>query len=281
MKITKLRQFNKEISKYSIQGMHFFDRYMVQLFNHGHCAVYDLNSDSAEPLAYFKLASCSKENHANCCNFGIRHYKDNPIPLLYVVDGYSGEVMKCSVENIYCRDGVWGSEKVQEFNLDQSGFEAKGYIPFWGWPCWIVSDIEDVMYLHGARFRTNGSMDDVRNQNRYIICKFRLPSVEEGDKIFTADDVIDYFDTEYDVNFTQGGTVSGKYLIYCFGTGREGRPSAIRIWDLEAHKLMAPVDVSEITEEIEDCVVRDGKLIFNTQEFNLYSVDMKDIVRER
>ena len=82
------------------------------------------------------------------------------------------------------------------------------------------------------------------------------------------------------MNFTQGGTVSGKYLFYTFGTGKADNPSAIRAWDLEKQKLLSPIDVSEVTEELEDCTVIGDRLYFITQKSNLYYIPHSAAVGE-
>ena len=280
MVITKAIKFNKGTVKNSVQGMSVWHGKLFQLYHTGDCNVFDLEAGIAEPIATFRLGSASDGNHANNCNFGTIHYNGNPIPLLYVVDGNSGNVMKCSVENIVEKDGTYTSECIQTIHLDQSGFAAAGYMPYWGWPSWLVGTDGEHIWLHGARYRTNRSMDAYYDDNRYIITKFRLPSPDKKLAVLTADDVVEQFTTEYNVNFTQGGTVSGKYLFYTFGTGKADNPSAIRAWDLEKQKLLSPIDVSEVTEELEDCTVIGDRLYFITQKSNLYYIPLSAAVGE-
>ena len=272
--IEKVIQFDKGSVTRSVQGMSIYDGKLFQLYHTGLCNVYDLASGSQYPIASFALGSLSEQNHANSCNFSSVHYRGNPIPLLYVVDGNSGDVMKCSVENITVKNGVYSSEKIQELHLNQSGFEKAGYMTYWGWPAWLVSSDGEYLWLHGARYRTNGSMDEYYSDNRYIITKFRLPSTDKAVVVLTSADVVEQIVTEYNVNFTQGGTVSGKYLFYTFGTGKSDNPSAIRVWDLENGKLLGPVDVSSVEEELEDCCVVGDKLYFITQKSNLYCINV-------
>ncbi len=269
-------QGSKKLIKRSVQGMTIRDGKLFQLYHSGMCNVFDLASGNPDPIATFPLGSMSEHNHANNCNFSHRHLNGNPMPLLYVVDGNSGEVIRCSVENITEENGTYSSEKVQELNLDQSGFEKAGYMPYWGWPSWLVDGKSDFIWIIGARYRTNGSMQEFYNENRYIITKFKLPPTEAGDVVLTADDVVDQFITEYNVNFMQGGTISGKYLFYTFGTGREDNPSSIRVWDLEARRLHASLDVSEVAEELEDCSVVGDRLLFITQKSSLYGISLAD-----
>lgn len=280
LKIEKLIQFTKGSVTRSVQGMSIYDGKLFQLYHTGLCNVFDLDGGKTEPIASFPLGSMSENNHANNCNFSNVFYKGNNIPLLYVVDGNSGDVMKCSVENITEKNGVYSSEKIQEINLDQSGFEAAGYMPYWGWPSWLVSPDGEYIWLHGARFRTNGSMDAYYKDNRYIITKFRLPSPDKASVVLTADDVVDQFVTEYNVNFTQGGTVYGKYLFYTFGTGKDDNPSSIRVWDLEKKALLGSVDVSEVKEELEDCCVVGNRLYFITQKRNLYYISFDEAISQ-
>jgi len=138
MVITKAIKFSKGTVKNSVQGMSVWQGKLFQLYHTGDCNVFDLDSDKSDPIATFRLGSASDGNHANNCNFSTVHYNGNPIPLLYVVDGNSGDVMKCSVENIVEKDGKYTSECIQTLHLDQSGFAAAEYMPYWGWPSWLV-----------------------------------------------------------------------------------------------------------------------------------------------
>ena len=280
MVITKIIKFSKGTVKNSVQGMSVWQDRLFQLYHTGDCNVYDLATGSPEPIATFRLGSASTANHANSCNFSTLHYRGNPIPLLYVVDGNSGNVMKCSIENITEKDGVYTSECIGTIELDQSGFERAGYMPYWGWPSWLVGTDGEHIWLHGARYRTNRSMDAYYAENRYIITKFRLPSTDERHVTLTADDVVEQFTTEYNVNFTQGGTVWGDYLFYTFGTGKAENPSARRAWDLKTGRLLPPIDVSEVTEELEDCAVVGDRLYFITQKSNLYSIPLSAATAE-
>ena len=278
MEITKVIRFNKGTVKNSVQGMSVWQGKLFQLYHTGDCNVFDLGSGNSDPIATFRIGSASDGNHANNCNFSTVHYNGNPIPLLYVVDGNSGNVMKCSVENITEKNGVYSSECIQTLTLDQSGFGAAGFMPYWGWPSWLVGSDGEYIWLHGARYRTNRSMDHLYDENRYIITKFRLPPTDKKTVVLTAADVIEQFTTEYNVNFTQGGTVYGDYLFYTFGTGKTDNPSAIRAWDLRTGQLLAPIDVSAITEELEDCTVIGDKLYFITQKSNLYYIPLLSAV---
>ena len=191
MVITKAIKFNKGTVKNSVQGMSVWQGKLFQLYHTGDCNVFDLDSGSPDPIATFRLGSASDGNHANNCNFSTVHYNGNPIPLLYVVDGNSGDVMKCSVENIVEKDGKYTSERIQTLHLDQSGFAAAGYMPYWGWPSWIVGTDGEYIWLHGARYRTNRSMDAYYDENRYIITKFRLPSPDKKLVVLTVADVVE------------------------------------------------------------------------------------------
>lgn len=275
--IVKVLQLSKNGVKCSVQGMAIFGDRLFQLYHTGICNVYDLKSGAAAPVANFLLGSYSPCNHANCCNFSRIFYEGNTIPLLYVVDGNSGPEMKCSVENITEREGKYFSEKVQEINLDQGGFEECGHMPCWGWPSWLVDNEHGFLYVLGAKYRTNGSMNAFYTDNRYYITKFLLPAVNEKNVVLKAGDVIEQFTTEYNVNAMQGGTINKKYLVYSFGFGSEACPSAIRIWDLEQKCLAYSVDLSSITEELEDCSFYNEGLYVVTQKSNLYRLAIPPI----
>lgn len=269
--VQKYMTLSKDGISTGYQGIAVCGNNLYQLFHGGYCNVYDLSAKNSTPVAKFQLGSFDAENnHANSCNFSGNFYNGNTIPLLYVTDGNSAEVMKCSVENITENNGTYSASTVQTIALDQSGFESAGFVPYWGWSTWFADGENDLLYYFGAKYRTNGSEAEHYDENRYIVTTFRLPDVSESDIVLTASDVLDQFTTVYDVNVTQGGTLFDRKIFYTFGFGEAAYPSAIRVFDIAEKSLANRIDLSFITEELEACAVWNGALLVVTQSGNLY-----------
>ena len=168
----------------------------------------------------------------------------------------------------------------------------------WGWPASFVDSDPTAktagkFYLHGARFRTTEKWEGLNREiytgddtgikykefnyddhNAYIITVFDMPALPASEAEFgktvvlTPKDITDQFETEFDIYFTQGGTLYQGKIYYPFGNGGEyGSPTAngIRIFDIEQEKIVARVDLSEDrigmgSKEPECCAIYHGKL---------------------
>lgn len=86
--------------------------------------------------------------------------------------------------------------------------------------------------------------------------------------VLTPKDITDQFETEFDIYFTQGGTLYQGKIYYSFGNGgKYGSPTAngIRIFDIEQERIVARVDLSADrggmgSKEPECCAIYEGKL---------------------
>lgn len=265
----------------AVQGMAIFDNKLFQLQHKGILNIYDFENKNSVPLATCNLETYSATgNHANCCNFSNKYYQGNTIPLLYIVGGNSGEVMECDVENIILTEnnGTYTatSQLVQIITLDQSGFESAGYVPYWGWSCWLTSPDNKYLYYFGAKYRTNGSMDQYYDDNRYIITKFNYPDLSNSNVTLTANDVLDQFTTPYEINVTQGGTLYDNKIYYSFGFGTTTYPARIGVWDLRTRSYTNLIELSNTpvsTQEPEDLYVYNDSLYLMTGSKKLYKLD--------
>ena len=168
----------------------------------------------------------------------------------------------------------------------------------WGWPASFVDSdpthkTAGKFYLHGARFRTTEKWEGLNREiytgsdtgiqykefnyydcNAYIITEFRMPALPASEAEFgktvvlTPKDITDQFETEFDIYFTQGGTLYQGKIYYSFGNGgKYGSPTAngIRIFDIEQERIVARVDLSADrggmgSKEPECCAIYEGKL---------------------
>lgn len=264
-----------------VQGMFIFDGKLFQLQHKGILNVYDFINKSSTPLASCNLGSYSAtDNHANCCNFSNKYYDNNIIPLLYVTGGNSANVMECDVENIILTEDNGSytvtSELIQKITLDQSGFESAGYVPYWGWSCWITSPDNKYLYYFGAKYRTNGSMREYDDDNRYIVTKFHYPNLSDSEVTLTADDVLEQFTTSYEIEVTQGGTLYNDKIYYAFGFGNANFPSKIGVWDLKNKSFVSIIDLSDTVisnQELEDVCIYNNKLYVMTASKKLYELE--------
>ena len=185
-------------------------------------------------------------------------------------------------------------------------------VPTWGWPAYFVdsdptASTENKFYIHSARFRTgysalggtaNGNYADVienfnnEKHNAYIITQFSLPELPESEAEFgktvtlTPADIENQFTTDYDIGFTQGGTMYQGRIYYPFGCG--GQPgqtyfnetrNAIRVYDIDKEKIISRIELwknsSMKTFEPECCAVYNGKLVlnYNASNNNLWMFD--------
>ena len=165
----------------------------------------------------------------------------------------------------------------------------------WGWPASFVdSDPTEKtagkFYLHSARFRTTekweannktiyGDADfNYYDDNAYIITEFDLPDLPASEADFGRTvtlyptDITDQFETEFDIYFTQGGTLYQGKIYYPFGNGGaygSTTANAIRIFDLEQKRIVARLDLTADrigmgSKEPEGCCIYKGYLCFSS-----------------
>lgn len=256
------------------QGCAAYGDYLFRFFHTGVCAVYNAESGGSA-ISTFELGSHGSDNHANNANFGSNKYDVNDeFPLLYVTDGNSDEVMRCAVERIVRSNDTFTATKVQTIDLDQTDFESRGLIPYWGWSAWLIAD--NALYYFGCKYRTNGSQTAHDAENVYIITKFGIPDLSNPTVTLTAADVVEQWTTAYDTEFTQGGCIYNDYIFYAFGTGGLQYPCAIKVFSLSQKSSIAKILLTDTplrNTELEDLTVRNNKLIIAAQSEDIYEID--------
>ncbi len=268
----------------SVQGFAVYEGRGFVLFHTGICAVYDLVTRDKKPLSVFQLGSYNDgtpdgryTNHANDAMFGDT-MPGEPFPLLYVTAGNSGDsdergyVAYCAVEQIREKNGHYSSKTVQRIYYKNDDIEKTAYeTPGWGWPASLVDTDGGWFYLFSARQRTKKEFS--REDNRYIVTKFRLPDPASGDVTLFPRDIVEQFTLPFNVFITQGGTVKDGKIWYLFGFGREEYPDALRVIDLKEKKYILCEDLAQTPfghSEVECCAFYGDRLLLNTQDEKIY-----------
>lgn len=291
---TLYMKFHKEMR--SAQGMDIWNDRAFILYDSGMCSVYDLAQKNPQGLDLFELGSYnpgvpSKDyrNHANHCIFAGTHWKENPIPLLYVTIGSGigadedGFFYRCGVENITCQIDEEGqehyhSELLQVISYQPEGIEEVPYeAPCWGCPAFFVDTDAGFLYMFSARYRTKRGCVPEGKQNAYIITKFLLPSLDAGKMVhLQPKDILDQFVVESDVLFTQGGAFYDGKIYYTFGCPKIDYPLHLLVFDLEKREMIAHVgnmDEAFAGEEIECCARYQGRLLCNTCDGSIFAIE--------
>lgn len=184
---------------------------------------------------------------------------------------------------------------------NEAGYEKIG----WGWPAYFVDAAPTgvtagKLYLYSARFRTTAAYEE-RNtaiyggadcyggkfnyydHNAYIITEFDLPALPESEAEFgqvvvlQPKDITDQFTTDYDIYFTQGGTLRQGKIYYPYGNESkdEFTRSALQIFDIGEKKIDAQLDLTTSvikSLEPECCAFYNGQLILSVNQARVYTI---------
>lgn len=270
--------------KESVQGFAIYEGTGFVLYHTGVCAAYNLDEKNSQPVGVFKLGSYNDgvpdkryANHANDAMFGDK-LEGEDFPLMYVTAGNSGEsdekgfIGYCAVEQIRLKDGVYSSEEVQRIYYKNDGIENTSFqAPAWGWPASLVDVKGGWYYMFSARYRTKRDM--ARDDNVYIVTKFKLPDPKAGDVTLYPKDIVDQYELPFNVFFTQGGTIYDNKIYFTYGTGKEAHPDELRVIDLDKKEYELCENLTDTpfgNNEIECCAFYNGRLLINTQNGKLY-----------
>lgn len=284
-----------DLTDRAAQGMAVWGNNAFILYDGGTCSVYNLKSRSSLPVDTFPLGSVnpgipSKEyrNHANSCMFSNTHWKENPIPLLYITIGsgigydQDGYYYRCSVENIACSTDEKGNphynaKVLQTITYKPDGIKNASFdSPTWGCPCFLTDN--EYLYIFSAKYRTKAGCVPEGENNEFIITKFPLPEINAGNSIrLTPTDILDQFSIESNTLFTQGGMIQDHLLYYTFGFPKGGYPVKMMIFDLEKQCLVWESDAMDQSfdgEEIECCSFYQNQLLCNTSTGSIFRVTL-------
>lgn len=270
--------------KRSVQGFAIYESTGFVLYHTGLCAAYNLDTKEGKPFAVFKLGSYNDDdsdkryiNHANDAMFGEK-LEGEEFPLMYVTAGNSGEsdekgyIGYCAVEQIKLKDGVYSSETVQNIYYKNDGIENTKYQePGWGWPASLVDVKGGWYYMLSARYRTRRNL--AREDNVYIVTKFKLPDPTAGDVTLYPTDIVDQYELPFNVFFTQGGTIYDNKIYFTYGCGNEDHPNELRVIDLDKKEYVLCENMKDTPfadDEVECCGFYKGRLLINTQHCKIY-----------
>ena len=194
-----------------------------------------------------------------------------------------------------------------------NGYDAaKGYEKVsWGWPAAFVdrdptSDTLGKFYLKGARFRTSKAGEEINKMNygitscwkdsAYIVTEFDLPKLPEsetaeaygGTVTLYPKDITDQFITEYEIGFTQGGTMYRGRIYYSYGNKSkdEYTKNGLQVFDIAERRIVTrlPLWTDPRTKGVEpECpAVWNGKLTLgcNGDGYEIYVFDQENLLNK-
>ena len=268
------------------QGFAIYQKYGFMLFHTGICHVYNLETLDKDPIAKFRLASYNAgspdkkfANHANQAMFlGTEPAPDSDFPYLMVTVGNSGEktndgyIARASIERIN-RDFsctavhtfIFTDKDKADYSFDTIG---------WGWPAFSMDVENRLIYILSARHRTIREEFNKYGENSYIITKIAIPDNITGTQtILSHKDIVDRFECEFDIFFTQGGMFHNGLLYHSFGC-REEYPNGIRVYNPDTHQCVYKINLGHTImgdQELEACSYYGNLLLCNTEK-GIYSV---------
>lgn len=269
------------------QGFAIYQKYGFMLFHTGMCCVYNLETRMSKPIAVFKLSSYNAgspdkkfANHANQAMFlGTEPAPDSDFPYLMVTVGNSGEktndgyIVRASIERIN-RDFsctavhtfIFSEKDKADYSFDTIG---------WGWPAFSMDVENRLIYILSARHRTIREEFNKYGENNYIITKIAIPDNITGTQtILSHKDIVDRFECEFDIFFTQGGMFHNGLLYHSFGC-REAYPAGIRVFDPNKGDWVYKLDLGDTVigkQEMEACSYYKDMLLCSTDKGNIYVV---------
>lgn len=271
------------------QGFAIYDKYGFMMFHTGRCCVYDLESRTPSPLAVFKLASYNSgtpdkrfANHANQAMFlGIEPAPGSDFPYLMVNIGNSGEkaadgyIVRADIERI---NHDFTCETVHTIIFTDNDAADYPFAPIgWGWPAFSMDVANRFVYILSARHRTTYEEFEKHGENMYVITKLAFPENVSGDRtVLSCKDIIDQFECEFDIFFTQGGMFDSGLLYHTFGC-RQKYPDGIRVYNPAGHQCVCKLDLGSTImgdQELEACSFYKNTLLCNTEK-GIYAVGTK------
>jgi hypothetical protein len=260
--VEKMYSFPGMYKNKTAQGMAIYENSAFLLNDEGYCRIYNLKSKKL--ISEFHLASADTLNHANCASFGVEFPKNNKkYPAIYVSE-CKGD-FSCFVESI----DENGSHLIQTLKVKTKGQEHYSVD-------WIVDKEQKCIYTVA---NPSKEIDSTGTRN-ILITKLSLPSIHEGNIVFTEKDIIEQFEIKF-ANLLQGGIVRNNYLylpvgLHLFkGSGkRKDKNRAIIIVNLKTKRIEKNIDINkEVKNEPEDVdFYKNHLILYCGQEGGLYKI---------
>lgn len=230
-----------------VQAMDICNGYAFVGFDGGYCRT--LRMPDMAVVGEFPLGSNVPSNHCGNLDFGVEIPEGSEFPALYV----SGDLttFSCYVEKVT----PTSAELIQtiKFDLD-NGYNGSQVV--------IDHERKCILYMQRKLKKIN------TDENTIVVCRFRLPRLDEGDVTFTAADVLESYELPVWLRLYQGAEIVGDLLFEVNGiyAAESGREANLSIFDKKTGKHLVRQDISVIDREPQGVSTYDGDLYINFQD---------------
>lgn len=230
-----------------VQAMDICNGYAFVGFDGGYCRT--LRMSDMAVVGEFPLGSNVPSNHCGNLDFGVETPDGSEFPALYV----SGDLttFSCYVEKVT----PTSAELIQtiKFDLD-NGYNGSQVV--------IDHERKCILYMQRKLKKIN------TDENTIVVCRFRLPRLDEGDVTFTAADVLESYELPVWLRLYQGAEIVGDLLFEVNGiyAAESGREANLSIFDKKTGKHLVRQDISVIDREPQGVSTYDGDLYINFQD---------------
>lgn len=240
-----------------VQAMDICNGYAFVGFDGGYCRT--LRMSDMAVVGEFPLGSNVPSNHCGNLDFGVEIPEGSEFPALYV----SGDLttFSCYVEKVT----PTSAELIQtiKFDLD-NGYNGSQVV--------IDHERNSILYMQRKLKKIN------TDENTIVVCRFRLPRLDEGDVTFTDADVFESYELPVWLRLYQGAEIVGNMLfevngIYtemekcAFGIEMPKKVAELNVFDKRTGEhLVKHHDISAIKREPQGVSTYDGDLYINFQD---------------
>lgn len=230
-----------------VQAMDICNGYAFVGFDGGYCRT--LRMSDMAVVGEFPLGSNVPSNHCGNLDFGVETPEGSEFPALYV----SGDLttFSCYVEKVT----PTSAELIQtiKFDLD-NGYNGSQVV--------IDHERNSILYMQRKLKKIN------TDENTIVVCRFRLPRLDEGDVTFTVADVLESYELPVWLRLYQGAEIVGDLLFEVNGiyAAEYGREAGLSIFDKRTGKHLVRQDISVIDREPQGVSTYDGNLYINFQD---------------
>lgn len=241
-----------------VQAMDICNGYAFVGFDGGYCRT--LRMSDMAVVGEFPLGSNVPSNHCGNLDFGVEIPEGSEFPALYV----SGDLttFSCYVEKVT----PTSAELIQTIKFDfDNGYNGSQVV--------IDHERNSILYMQRKLKKIN------TDENTIVVCRFRLPRLDEGDVTFTAADVLESYELPVWLRLYQGAEIVGDLLFEVNGIYTEMKKDyltdteiPIKVAELNVfdkrtgEHLVKHHDISAIEREPQGVSTYDGDLYINFQD---------------
>lgn len=241
-----------------VQAMDICNGYAFVGFDGGYCRT--LRMSDMAVVGEFPLGSNVPSNHCGNLDFGVEIPEGSEFPALYV----SGDLttFSCYVEKVT----PTSAELIQTIKFDLgNGYNGSQVV--------IDHERNSILYMQRKLKKIN------TDENTIVVCRFRLPRLDEGDVTFTAADVLESYELPVWLRLYQGAEIVGDLLFEVNGIYTEMKKdyltdteipikfAELNVFDKRTGEhLVKHHDISDIEREPQGVSTYDGDLYINFQD---------------